>query len=195
MRGQRPPPRDTKVRRLQLSAVQSALFHRVLERRVADGSWKRVLAGDIVTLRNTTKMFACTDPEADEPRVAAGDISATGPIFGVKMRWPEGAVGDLEREILASLPDAEALFATWAVLGEGARRALRVVPEALSATRISDEPGSLRVQFVLPKGAYATSVLAVACEVRDAMRPAPPVRGRGERDEAPAEAPDEEERE
>ena len=195
MRGERPAPRDTKVRRLQLSAVQSALFHRALERRVADGSWKTVLAGDLVALRNTSKMFVCEDAAADAPRAETGDISATGPIFGAKMRWPEGAIAVMEREILASIADAEALFARWAVLGEGARRPLRLVPEALSVTPLSDEPGSLRVQFVLPKGAYATSVLAVACEVRDGTRPAPPVRGDGARDEAPAEAPDEEERE
>ena len=195
MRGERPAPRDTKLRRLQFSAVQSALFHRVLDRRVADGSWKHVLAGDVVTLRHTNKTFLSTDPLSDAPRAEAGDISATGPIYGAKMRWPEGAPLALEREILASVPDAEALFAKWSTLGEGARRPLRVVPEELSVAVVSDQPGTLRVRFVLPKGAYATSVLAIACEVRDATRPVKPPRDAAERDDGPAVESGEEERE
>jgi tRNA pseudouridine13 synthase len=172
--GARPPPRDPRVRRLQFSALQSELFHRVLARRVADGTWRGVLAGDLVQLRNTNRLFLCTDAAADAPRAETGDITATGPLYGAKMRWGEGAPAALEREILAEAGNLRELLDKWSSLGEGARRPLRLMPEGLSAEAITEYPGSLRVHFVLPKGAYATAVLAEVCAIRDATRtPAP----------------------
>lgn len=173
MRGEKRPPNDPKVRRLHLSAVQSELFHRVLARRIEDGTWTTVLTGDLVSPRHTQKTFVCNDDPVERERAARGEQSATGPLFGVKMRWPEGATATLEREILGSIPDAEALFAKWSSLGEGARRALRVVPEGLHASSENGVPGSVRVVFVLPSGAYATSVVGAVCELRDATRPGP----------------------
>ncbi len=164
--GQEPPPRDAKVRRLLFSALQSELFHAVLDARVADGTWRRLLPGDLVGTSGGPKVFACDDPDALAARLDAGEVWPTGPIFGAKMQWPSGRPAELERAALARLPDGEALLERWASLGEGARRALILRPSGLVASHL--QPNCVRVAFVLPKGAYATSVLDAVCDAVDA---------------------------
>lgn len=163
--GAEAPPRDAKVRRLLFSALQSDLFHALLDARVADGSWNRLLPGDLVGTIGGPKVFTCDDPDALSARLAAGELWPTGPIFGAKMPWPKGRPAELERAALSRLPDAESLFERWSTLGEGARRPLILRPSALFATQI--QQNCVRVEFVLPKGAYATSVLDAVCDARE----------------------------
>jgi tRNA pseudouridine13 synthase len=151
------------------------LFDQVLQRRIDDGTWNRVLAGDVVKTHDRGALFESEEAEADNARALRGEVSATGPIFGARMRWPSGAPGDLERDVLsAALGSVDALD-PWAKLGAGSRRALRVLPEDVD---VSVEPDSnnngtvLALRFRLPKGAYATTVLASICEPRDASNAA-----------------------
>ncbi len=99
-------PRDKREQRLLFSALQSLWFNEVLARREADGTWSAVLPGDLAKKRDSGGLFLVPleGPElADaEARAAALAISATGPMFGRKMRWPEGAPGALEREVLTA---------------------------------------------------------------------------------------------
>jgi tRNA pseudouridine13 synthase len=94
------------------------------------------------------------------------------------MRWPAGAPEAIEREVLASALGDGALLERWSSLGEGGRRVLALTPRQLRATAPADAPASLRVEFVLPKGAYATTILGALCHLRDASTP----EGRGGRD-------------
>lgn len=170
MRGESRPPRDPKVKRLQYSAVQSALFHRVLERRVEAGTWLRALPGDVLQKTESGGLFTCHDPSVDQPRLDAREVVTTGPMFGEKMRAAEGEALALELAALAESGVDPALFATWSRLGEGTRRPLALFPEGLTARGPAEgeDPCSMVLDFVLPKGAYATSVLAEASTFRDA---------------------------
>ena len=173
--GKERPPRDPKARRFSFSSWQSHLFNRVLDRRYAQGTWASVVEGDLLMKHGTGGMFVCTDVTTDEVRARAGEVSATGPMIGDKMRWPDGTARLLEEEIvnqaleeLGVAGDSEFL-ARLAPLGEGTRRPLRQWVTELSAERVGAtalEPalgaGALRVQFVLPSGAYATTVIARA---------------------------------
>ena len=169
LRGEVRPPRDKRIRRLLMSSVQSLLFDRLLQRRVDDGTWNRVLPGDLVKTHDRGGLFLSEDAVADDERAVRGEVSATGPIFGARMRWPSGAPEALEREVLCeALGSVEALD-PWAKLGAGSRRALRVLPEEMSIEPDSSNNGSiLTVSFRLSKGAYATTVLASVCELHDA---------------------------
>jgi tRNA pseudouridine13 synthase len=167
MRGTTRAPRDPKLKRLHYSAVQSALFQRVLQRRVEAGTWKRALVGDVLQKTDTGGLFLCEDPAVDQPRLEAREVVITGPMFGEKMRAATGPAGDIEAEILASSGIDPELFRTWSRLGEGTRRPLALFPTEMSARR-GDEHCSVVVEFVLPKGAYATSVLTEASRFRDA---------------------------
>ena len=104
-------------------------------------------------------------------RSAAGHVVATGPMFGAKMRWPEGAPAALERAVLdealgaASIPGDAAALTPFRHLGEGTRRSL-VLPVNEVVAEINEESAdatTLNVRFVLPKGGYATTVLQRLC--------------------------------
>jgi tRNA pseudouridine13 synthase len=164
-------PRDRHEQRLLFSALQSMLFNQVLDRRFADGTWTTVLPGDLAKKHDSGGLFLVANdgPDLDDARARAASlaISATGPMFGVKMRWPEGSVRELEQEVLtAVLPDPTRLD-DFRALGEGTRRSLRLEFAGFEAAD-PDASGMLAVSFVLPKGGYATTVLATACRLADA---------------------------
>jgi tRNA pseudouridine13 synthase len=176
--GQARAPGDPRLRRFHFSAVQSAGFNAVLEARVADGSWTVPILGDLLKKEETGGMFVCTDVQLDRERAAAGEVCPTGPIIGDKMRQPESEAFDLEQRILAPFIEGIDLKRARS-LGEGTRRPLRLRVSALLHTPPNDEArrtnsasgpadqaieavvgqAAIKVRFVLPKGAYATTVL------------------------------------
>lgn len=158
VRGEQRGPRDARERRLLFSALQSRWFNRLLEQRVADGSFRVPALGDLLKRHDSGGMFLCEDVETDRARAARGEVSPTGPMFGVEMARPGPDV--LARELAVLAEDGLDLgaLAPHRALGEGTRRALRVLP---SAWAVAAEPdGVLRVTMTLPKGAYATTALA-----------------------------------
>jgi tRNA pseudouridine13 synthase len=194
-------PRDKREQRLLFSALQSLWFNEVLARRERDGTWATVLPGDLAKRHDSGGLFLVPldGPELDDARAraAALAVSATGPMFGRKMRWPEGAPGALEREVLMeAIGDPHRLDA-FAHAGEGTRRALRMEVGDLQLTALVEEgapdgaprggapPGAaadeahggvghgLVVSFVLPKGGYATTVLGRVFRLIDACAPRP----------------------
>ena len=181
--GKERAPNDPRLRRFHFSALQSAAFNAVLEARIADGTWRQPLLGDLLKKEDTGGMFLCTDVQADRERADKGELCPTGPIVGDKMRWPEGDVKAMEERITAPFLEGVDLKRARS-LGEGTRRALRLRVTACSVAEVLNSKGltaadesdnrehtrSLRVQFVLPKGAYATTVLANAFDVVDGSR-------------------------
>lgn len=168
--GKSKPPRDKREQRFLFSALQSLMFNRVLDLRVKDGSWKTVLAGDLAKKHDTGGLFLVPSDEEGlkdaKERAFAGLVSATGPMFGAKMRWPEGAAAELERQVLCEAVGEPERLDGFRALGEGTRRALRLWVSDLRVLHEGEKaPGdnSLSVHFVLPKGSYATTVLGCAC--------------------------------
>lgn len=169
--------RDRKHDRFLISALQSALFNDWLTARLADGLYRRALAGDVMHKRQGG-MFECTEPEVDTPRIAAGEIVPTGPMFGVAMRAPAAGSAAAEREaaILAAHGLAIADFAPVKAIAEGARRdAAIAVTDA--AVREGESAGTLELEFSLPAGAYATVVMReiMKVEARTVETPDPSI--------------------
>jgi tRNA pseudouridine13 synthase len=166
IRGDARGPRDKREQRLLFSALQSSWFNEVLSRRERDGTWHEVLPGDLAKKTDTGGMFLVPleGPEADEAlaRAKAGELVPTGPMFGKKMRWPEGRPAEIEREILCAAIGDPSRLDPWGHLGEGTRRPLVLPVAELSCERLPDL--AIAVRFTLPKGGYATTVLGrVAC--------------------------------
>jgi tRNA pseudouridine13 synthase len=170
--GRTPGPKDRRERRILFSALQAHVFNRVLDIRRERGTYSRPLLGDLIKKTDTGGIFLCTDPVTDEARAERGEIAPTGPIFGAKMRWPEGEPARIEREMLRECVGDEAAFDAHPALGEGSRRPMVLRASDLAVERLGEEPGALRVVFVLPKGGYATTLLAsgVALHERTVMR-------------------------
>jgi tRNA pseudouridine13 synthase len=146
-----------RERRLHVSALQSELFNDFLLRRVHDGLYRRVIAGDVLARTESGGQFASTDPVADQVRLEAGEVVVTGPMYGHDMRRPaEGSeAARREDEVLA---DAELTLEAFRPLGKlapGTRRALSIRPEGPEATADGDH---LVLAFTLPPGAYATVI-------------------------------------
>ncbi|HEX4446690.1 MAG TPA: tRNA pseudouridine(13) synthase TruD [Polyangiaceae bacterium] len=178
LRGEERGPRDPRVGRLLWSSLQSAVFNAVLDARLADGTWNVPLQGDLLKLRSSGGMFGCADVQTDTLRAAAGEVSPTGPIIGARMRWPEGAPADLERRVSNQVLGEDFDLSRTRSLGEGSRRALRLWVEDLRWERVKADRGDgaetsgksgacVRVYFVLPKGAYATTVLSAAAAIEE----------------------------
>lgn len=149
-------PRDSFERKLLVSALQSELYNELCAARVREGTLGAVIAGDLCRKEETGGLFVVEDVEAENARAARFEISATGPMFGAKMRWPEGEAKRREEETLARSGldrDALARFAKW---GEGTRRPYRV---RLGAPSVEADEEGLVLAFELPAGAYATIVL------------------------------------
>lgn len=139
-------------RDLLVSALQSFLFNELLARRVETGAFNRVASGDLLQKSDSGGIFLCEDPDTDQPRCDAFEVSPTGPLPGKKMVRPSGEAGEAEEGVLAELGLSHDLFA-----GEtGARRPYRVRLEGAGA---AEEPGGVRLVFALPPGSYATSVV------------------------------------
>lgn len=158
--GARRAGRDRRLDRLMISALQSELFNAWLAARIADGLYRRAIAGDILHKRGGG-LFDCADPELPEiePRLRAGELAATGPMFGDRMRRPAEGTPAAARE--AAILDAAGLsrdaFARVRALAEGTRRDA-AVPLTGAAVAAADD-GTLEVAFTLPGGAYATAVM------------------------------------
>jgi tRNA pseudouridine13 synthase len=147
---------DKRMLRLLLSAVQSGLFNDVLARRITAGIFHRALSGDVMIKAETGGRFVCEDPEVDQPRIDAGEIHPSGPIFGPKMQAAGGEPGDMEREVLNASGLTAAAFTRFPKLTRGTRRSLRLMPEEIEA---EPEEDSVLLAFTLTSGGYATSVI------------------------------------
>jgi len=155
-------PRDAVLRlprkllRLYLSAYQSSLFDRLLEMRL--DSLHRLWHGDLACKHVNGACFSVTDAEAEQPRADAFEISPTAPLFGYKVTLATGAAGLLETALLEKEEITLGAFRLGPHLDmAGERRPLRVPLGSPDATQEGD---SLRVTFDLPRGSYATTVLA-----------------------------------
>lgn len=152
-RRRRPGVRES----LWLSAVRSALFNQVLDRRVRDGSWDQYLPGDVLQLDGRHSFFVPTGTDPDDlARLSAQTLHVTGPLPGAGRHVVTDAVARLEAEVLAPWSDAVAALTALDVPHQ--RRALRVRVGDLRWQWLSDE--TLQLGFVLTAGAFATGVLS-----------------------------------
>jgi tRNA pseudouridine13 synthase len=151
IRGEARAPRDRRVRDLLISALQSKVFNRIVELRMARGLWMRALVGDVMVKHATGGMFTVADAEAETLRVERLEISPTGLLPG---RRTEIAT-ELEREAIAACglvqDDVEKM-------STGTRRALRY-PLDPGARIERVEEDAYRLEVTLPSGAFATVVL------------------------------------
>lgn len=153
--GQGEAPRKKAMRGIWLSALRSELFNAVLAERVRQGCWDRVLSGDILQPEGSRGLFAEQDEPAAAERVAAGEVHPTAPLPGRGGMASSRACAELEERILA--PEHAVIEALAAQGVDAARRATRLPVAALEWQR---DNNNLQLIMTLPRGAFATTVLA-----------------------------------
>lgn len=142
--------------RLFLSAAQSAMFDQLLMQRLPH--LNQLYDGDIAVKHSNGACFRVDKAGKEQSRVTDFEISPSAPLFGAKVMLASGWAGEQELTLLG----AEKLTLKSWELGQGLtmpgeRRALRV---PINDTKIdSFKNESITLNFTLPKGSYATSVL------------------------------------
>jgi len=140
---------------IYLSAIRSFLFNQVLAERVRKGTWNKMTDGELAMLDGTRSIFPCEMPDSDiEDRCKRLDIHPTGPMPGEKGTQPTGDAADLEEAVLQHWPDLTGVLNSQRV--KASRRALRLYPAGLEW---GFDGNDMKLAFVLPPGAYATTVL------------------------------------
>jgi tRNA pseudouridine13 synthase len=141
------------LRRLGLSAAQSALFNAHVARRIGDGLLRTVIPGDVMKKWPFGGMFNAVDLAAEQARLDARETVPTGPMFGKKMF---AAKDEAERREAATLADAgipREAFAAHGKLLAGTRRYAFVYADDLSGEATAE---GIVLTFTLPAGSYAT---------------------------------------
>jgi tRNA pseudouridine13 synthase len=144
-----------------VSAVQSALFNIWLKERMEGGTYRELIAGDIVKKTDSGGMFIVEDLALEGERFAAGQIVYTGPIYGFKMKAAMQAEGEREAALLDRFGLTVDAFRPFRA--PGSRREAILNPADMEIVEVEE---GLRFSFTLPSGAYATTVL------REFTRPA-----------------------
>ena len=156
-------PRDafdalgTGPRRIWVSAWQSYLFNRVLDKRLEDDTVDRLLEGDIAWLHESSAAYPVRDETSEQTRAATLEASPTGPLLGYDPAFPGGLPGELEASVMAAESAEPDDFLARHCRARGLRRPLRVPVEEASLTVEKD--GAVTVRFFLPPGSFATVAL------------------------------------
>jgi tRNA pseudouridine13 synthase len=150
------PPRSPFLRKLALSAAQSALFNHYLARRLADGLMRRVLPGDVMAKWPFGGLFVAEDVPREQDRFDRRETVHAGPMFGRKTFAAAQEAAAREEATLADAGLTRAAFLSFGKLLAGTRRHNLVYLDGLDA---SAEPDGVRLTFTLPAGSYATVLL------------------------------------
>ncbi len=154
-------------RSFYLSAARSLIFNQVLERRIASGTWNKVVDGEIVMLDGTRSTFAADAADPDiKARCKAQDLHPTGPLVGEGESEASGAVAELEQQVISGQHELAEGLAKFRLNTE--RRPLRMRVIDLQWAFIED--AALVLRFSLRSGCYATAVLRELLEYRDASQ-------------------------
>jgi tRNA pseudouridine13 synthase len=170
--------RDRKMREFLIGSWQSRLFNDWLGRRIAlsrlldefaegeverieslpagtlEGAKKqphffRILRGDVMMHYPYGRIFTAVDLHAEAEKFAAKDRAPTGLLSGRKVRRAEGAARILEEP-----------FDDPKITEQGSRRYAWVFPEEIH-TRYVPEKAHYELSFILPRGSYATVLVAM----------------------------------
>jgi tRNA pseudouridine13 synthase len=144
------------LRKLALSAAQSALFNLYLSRRLTDGLMRRVLVGDVMAKWPFGGMFVARDMAVEQERFERRETVPAGPMFGRKTYPAEDEAARREASVLSDSGLSASSFQGFGKLMQGTRRHNLIYIEDL---RAETEAEGVRCTFTLPAGCYATVLL------------------------------------
>ena len=145
--------KDRNKRSFYLSAARSEMFNLILSKRMELNLAQQILVGDVLQLNGSHSWFVVDESEdlaQLQQRLAQQDVLLTAPLIGEE----EKSAVDFENEIFVQ---HQALFALMRQERmKAARRPILMQPQHF---QWQFEPNSLRLQFVLPAGSYATALI------------------------------------
>ncbi|MEL4380717.1 tRNA pseudouridine(13) synthase TruD [Shewanella algae] len=147
--------KDRNKRSIYLSALRSLLFNQLVSQRLASHGLE-CLDGDCVMLAGSRSFFVAERwDEVLQQRLAEKDILLSAPMWGRGQPLSRGDALAFEAQVLAEYSaDCDGLEKAGL---EQERRPLLLRPEGMKYQFI--EPDTLELEFSLPAGSFATSVL------------------------------------
>ena len=159
--GRKPHPKKSRdLQSLLLSSARSAIFNQILSARVEQGNWDKALEGDVFNLNGSGSVFTVEQKDQEiQDRLASGDIHPTAPLWGIKNDKVDAAAKALEQQVVEQNPILQRLAQGLEKKElKTMRRATRLPVSNLSWSWPDEQ--SLLLQFTLPTGTFATSVLS-----------------------------------
>ena len=150
---------------MYISAGRSYLFNLMLAQRVMQHNWNHFIDGDIAILDGSRSFFKVSNAEENlDSRLAEFDIHPALPLYG-SGDWPsDGEAKCIELAVIEQNPEiANALVA---VKAEVMPRATRL---KVSQLRWQFSDKQLILEFTLPAGSFATTLLSQLLKVDDAQ--------------------------
>ncbi len=142
-------------RSIAISAARAAIFNAILDRRVGDGSWNRIVDGERANLDGSASVFAVERAEGElQRRCDAFDIHPTATLWGRGAPLSGGTLAELERDAAAGHSVLARALEDGGV--DAASRASRLAVQNLEW---SLEESALTLDFELTTGGYATTVV------------------------------------
>lgn len=169
MPGRKGTHKLSKTESFWLSAIRSWFFNEALSQLVEQGSWDVLSEGDIAQPHDGSQSFRVKTLTLESLyRLKQGLLSPVLPL--ISDGWPMGTNA-------ARAQQMQALYQPEAALLEGLlsfdfsrdSRSTRIVPHNMAWELLtnSQEANQLVLQFELPKGAFATSVLRELFKIND----------------------------
>lgn len=148
-------------RSIAISAARSVIFNGILDERIADGSWNRIVAGELANLDGTGSVFPVdTADDVLLERCCNFDVHPTGTMWGTGAPRCAGALADLEQAVAGRHAELAAALEREGVAASS--RPLRLVVRDLE-WEFGDDV--LWLGFELAKGGYATTVISQLADV------------------------------
>ena len=151
------------LQRMFVHAYQSYLFNDVVSHRVAMGIDKYI-EGDII-INDEERIIRDKTPLEIQELMNNFQANPTSPLYGTKVPFAKGEVGEMEKEILNKYGLSKEDFECPKMpkLGShGLRRSMRFQVWDTSAEIVDD---GIAVEFSINKGSYATAVLREVMKV------------------------------
>ncbi len=149
--------KDRKKRGFYLSAARSAIFNDIVSQRIKQNIQQTVLDGDILQLSKSNSWFLSKTDELSllQQRLQNGEINITAPMVGDSSLGTTSVALGFETNCLKHWSCFEELFKKERL--ETIRRSILLRPEQLEWQWIGEN--DIEINFYLPSGCYATSVL------------------------------------
>lgn len=165
-------------RSIYLSAARSLIFNDVVSERIKRALHQQLLNGDTLMLAGSKASF--TPPAIDtviERRFSEGDVALSAPMWGRGKLSSYGQAADFENLVAQQHCDLCEGLAKAGLKQE--RRALMLYPtnmqwRELDCTSDEEFESAVELEFELPAGCYATSILRELCQVADGLEPMNP---------------------
>lgn len=159
----KPRKKELATHALYISVAKSAIFNAILAERVCQHTWNTAIEGDVFNLDGTKAFFSQPVDDTIIHRITHTDIHPTAILFGTGTSKSTADALALEESIISLPKFANFKAGLLKTNNKLSYRSLRLIPKNL-AWQWQD--GNLHLQFSLPSGTFATSILSALIQTK-----------------------------